>query len=59
MSKYTTVRIDNKTMERLEHIVQSLQKDNIGKVSKAIAIKYVVDCEYERILVKENGLQDN
>ncbi|MDC2863500.1 hypothetical protein [Bacillus sp. BP-3] len=53
MSNYTTVRIDNETMKKLEDIVNSLQERNIGKISKALAIKYIVECEYERILVSE------
>jgi predicted transcriptional regulator len=54
MSKYTTVRIDNETMRKLEHIVEILQTNNIGKVSKALAIKHIVDCEFERM----NGIKE-
>ena len=53
MNKYTTVRIDNNTMAKLENIVQLLQKNNIGKVSKAAAIKYVIDKEYEKTIACE------
>lgn len=49
MSKYTTVRIDNETMRKLESIVETLQINNIGKVSKALAIKHIVDCEFDRM----------
>lgn len=49
MSKYTTVRIDNDTMKKLEYIVEALQNKSLGKVSKALAIKHIVDCEFDRI----------
>lgn len=49
MSNYTTVRIDNETMKKLESIVDNLQEKSIGKISKALAIKYIVDCEFDRI----------
>jgi len=54
MGKYTTVRIDYETMEKLEKIIEVLQSKNIGKISKAIAIKYVVDCLYEQLNSKSN-----
>lgn len=53
MSKYTTVRIDNDTMQKLEYIAQVLQKNSLGKVSKALAIKHIVTCEYEKITFNE------
>lgn len=59
MSKYTTVRIDNETMKKLEHIVETLQLNNIGKVSKALAIKHIVDCEFERMNDEKGNLQKN
>lgn len=52
MSKYTTVRIDNETMKKLEIIVGNLQEQSIGKISKAVAIKYIVESEYNKIVVK-------
>ncbi len=53
MSRYTTVRIDTETMRRLENIAESLQENNIGKVSKAQALKYIVDCEFNRMFINE------
>ncbi|MBR0628811.1 hypothetical protein [Bacillus altitudinis] len=59
MSKYTTVRIHNETMKKLEHIVENLQHNNIGKVSKALAIKHIVDCEFERMDEEKVKVQKN
>lgn len=49
MNNYTTVRIDNETMKKLECIVETLQKDNIGKVSKAAVIRHMVDYEFKKL----------
>lgn len=62
MSNYTTVRIDYDTMYRLEKIIVELQENNLGKISKALAIKCLVDEEYNRLLVREENsvyMKDN
>ena len=59
MNNYTTVRVDSETMKKLECIVETLQKDNIGKVSKAAVIRHMVDCELKKLNQENQNSSDS
>jgi predicted transcriptional regulator len=50
MANYTTVRIDNETMEKLEEIAEYLEISLNIKISKASALRYVINQEYDQLL---------
>ena len=50
MANYTTVRIDNETMEKLEEIAEHLEFSLNIKISKASALRYVINQEYDQLL---------
>ncbi|WP_251553999.1 hypothetical protein [Neobacillus muris] len=50
MANYTTVRIDNETMGKLEEIAEYLEISLNIKISKASALRYVINQEYDQLL---------
>ncbi|MCA1031341.1 hypothetical protein LCL95_09920 [Bacillus timonensis] len=51
MSKnYTTVRIDNETMKKLEEIAETMEFQLNFKISKSSALRHVVESEYKQIV---------
>jgi predicted transcriptional regulator len=50
---YTTVRIDNESMKKLEEIAEILENSLNIKISKSSALRYVISEEYEQLKVKE------
>ena len=51
MNGYTTVRIDKESMRKLEEIADQLQTTLNINISKASALKYLINEEYERSIV--------
>lgn len=48
LTGYTTVRIDKESMKKLEEIADLLQNTLNINISKASALKYIINEEYER-----------
>lgn len=50
MSNYKTVRIDNESMKKLEEIAETMEFQLKFKISKASALRHIIDNEYEQIV---------
>lgn len=59
MKEYTTVRIDMESMKKLEEIASHLEASLNINISKASALKYVINGEYESMVVASQKLVEN
>lgn len=51
MSNYTTVRIDNESMRKLEEIAETMEAQLNFKISKASALEHIINEEYNQIVL--------
>lgn len=56
MKEYTTVRIDKDSMKKLEEIAENLQSTLKINISKASALKYIINEEYGRSIIEPQKL---
>lgn len=56
MKEYTTVRIDKESMKKLEEIAENLEASLNVNISKASALKYIINEEYQASIVPQKKL---